>query len=134
MPRLSNYYFFLFLLVKLVVFALVWVVTFGRHHLWILPNLTEDVGFFQSFWPLYKHENKNRKPTDDKNDANNDQPIEDCQNCGMMIENEDKEEGTEEDEEGDEDEKNSELDEPLTTKNSNGFEILDENECNVDDN
>lgn len=25
----------------------------GKHHLWILPNLTEDVGFLASFWPLY---------------------------------------------------------------------------------
>lgn len=122
---------------KLVVFALVWVVTFGRHHLWILPNLTEDVGFFQSFWPLYKHENKNRKPTnDDKNDdsTNNDQQIEDCQNCGMMAANDDKEGSEDDDEEEEDDEKNSELDESLTAKNSNGFEILDENECNVDDN
>jgi len=28
----------------------------GRHHLWLLPNLIEDVGFFASFWPLYHYE------------------------------------------------------------------------------
>lgn len=39
---------------RTVLFALVWLATFGRHHVWILPNLTEDVGFFASFWPLYK--------------------------------------------------------------------------------
>ena len=39
---------------RLVIFCIVWALTFGRHHLWILPNLTEDVGFFASFWPLYK--------------------------------------------------------------------------------
>lgn len=41
---------------RLVVFCLVWILTLSRHHLWLLPNLTEDVGFFASFWPLYKYE------------------------------------------------------------------------------
>ncbi|CAH2048444.1 unnamed protein product, partial [Iphiclides podalirius] len=39
---------------RVVVFCLLWVLTLSRHHLWLLPNLTEDVGFFASFWPLYK--------------------------------------------------------------------------------
>ncbi|KAF0309494.1 Translocation protein SEC62 [Amphibalanus amphitrite] len=50
--------------IRVVVFALVWLVTMGRHHLWILPNLTEDVGFFASFWPLYQYEY--RGPKEDK--------------------------------------------------------------------
>lgn len=37
-----------------VVFFALWTVTFGKLHFWILPNLTEDVGVFESFWPLYK--------------------------------------------------------------------------------
>ena len=32
-----------------------WVLTIGRHHFWLLPNLTEDCGFFESFVPLYTH-------------------------------------------------------------------------------
>lgn len=36
-----------------IIFFIIWVLTFGKLHLWILPNLTEDVGFFESFWPLY---------------------------------------------------------------------------------
>lgn len=36
-----------------VVFFTLWTLTFGKLHFWILPNLTEDVGFFESFWPLY---------------------------------------------------------------------------------
>ena len=43
---------------KFILFVLVWCLTLGRHHFWMLPNLTEDVGFFQSFWPLYSHEYK----------------------------------------------------------------------------
>lgn len=46
---------------RFVIFCLVWIVTGGRHHFWLLPNLTEDVGFFASFWPLYDHEYKDGK-------------------------------------------------------------------------
>lgn len=40
--------------IRLIVFCLVWLLTCGTFHLWLLPNLTEDVGFFASFWPLYE--------------------------------------------------------------------------------
>ncbi|XP_023177423.2 translocation protein SEC62 isoform X2 [Drosophila hydei] len=40
--------------VRLVVFTIVWALTGGKLHFWIFPNLTEDVGFFASFWPLYE--------------------------------------------------------------------------------
>lgn len=39
---------------RAIVFACVWVVTGGKHHFWIFPNLTEDVGFLASFQPLYQ--------------------------------------------------------------------------------
>ncbi|KAF2348869.1 Translocation protein Sec62 [Trinorchestia longiramus] len=42
--------------VRFVVFLVIWVLSMGRHHLWLLPNLTEDVGFLASFWPLYHYE------------------------------------------------------------------------------
>ncbi|XP_045609956.1 translocation protein SEC62 isoform X2 [Procambarus clarkii] len=41
---------------RFIVFVIIWVLTMGIHHLWLLPNLTEDVGFFASFWPLYHYE------------------------------------------------------------------------------
>lgn len=40
--------------VRLIIFTIVWLVTAGKLHFWIFPNLTEDVGFFASFWPLYE--------------------------------------------------------------------------------
>ncbi|XP_033353406.1 translocation protein SEC62 [Bombus vosnesenskii] len=42
--------------IRLIVFCLLWVPTLGKCHLWLLPNLTADVGFFASFWPLYQYE------------------------------------------------------------------------------
>nr|CAG4645794.1 EOG090X0D00 [Lynceus sp. MCZ IZ 141354] len=44
--------------IRFVLFCLIWLFTLGKHHLWLLPNLTEDVGFLASFWPLYKYEYK----------------------------------------------------------------------------
>lgn len=38
---------------RFLVFCAVWTLTGSKHHFWIFPNLTEDVGFFASFWPLY---------------------------------------------------------------------------------
>ncbi|KAK0089883.1 hypothetical protein PV325_004906 [Microctonus aethiopoides] len=52
--------FFVFILalavLRIIVFCAIWVLTFGRHHLWLLPNLAEDVSFFASFWPLYQYD------------------------------------------------------------------------------
>lgn len=55
---------------RFVLFCVVWILTGGKHHFWLLPNLTEDVGFFASFWPLYDHEYKNGSLEKDKNKKN----------------------------------------------------------------
>jgi len=39
-----------------ILFLAIWLLSLGRHHWWLLPNLTKDVGFFESFWPLYEYE------------------------------------------------------------------------------
>lgn len=41
--------------VRLIVFVIVWCGSSGTHHLWLLPNLNEDVGFWELFVPLYDH-------------------------------------------------------------------------------
>jgi len=38
---------------KYIIFAGVWLLTMGKIKFWLLPNLTEDVGFIESFIPLY---------------------------------------------------------------------------------
>lgn len=65
--RLGVYYlsiaaagFLVFILslavIRFIVFCIVWALTGSKHHFWLFPNLTEDVGFFASFWPLYQHD------------------------------------------------------------------------------
>lgn len=56
--------------VRFVIFAIVWLLSLGKHRFWILPNLTEDVGFFESFWPLYQYEYRGEK--DENNDVGDD--------------------------------------------------------------
>ncbi|KAI3385111.1 hypothetical protein SNEBB_007646, partial [Seison nebaliae] len=46
-------FLFFLIILKLFLFAAIWICTVGGIHFWLLPNLTEDVGFFASFWPLY---------------------------------------------------------------------------------
>lgn len=42
-------------LLRYVIFGAIWFVTAGRHHFWLLPNLTEECGVLESFVPLYTH-------------------------------------------------------------------------------
>ncbi|GAB6019098.1 Translocation protein S62 [Chamberlinius hualienensis] len=54
---------------RVIVFCIVWLFSLGKRHLWLLPNLTEDVGFVDSFWPLYKYEYRGGDtPTDKDHD------------------------------------------------------------------
>lgn len=72
--------------VRFILFCIIWISTGGKHHFWFLPNLTEDVGFIDSFKPLYKHDyingpddkgkkdkdkkKKKKKDSDDEGDKN----------------------------------------------------------------
>nr|SVE70670.1 EOG090X0D00 [Daphnia similis] len=56
---------------RVLIFCLLWLVSMGRHHLWIFPNLTEDVGFFASFWPLWKYECRDKESPSKKDKTNN---------------------------------------------------------------
>ncbi|XP_077581118.1 translocation protein SEC62 [Stigmatopora nigra] len=40
---------------RCILFLFIWLATAGRHHFWFLPNLTADVGFLDSFRPIYTH-------------------------------------------------------------------------------
>lgn len=53
-------------ILRMILFVIVWVLTLGKVTFWLLPNLTEDVGFFESFRPTYKCEFKDAAKKDDK--------------------------------------------------------------------
>ncbi|VDO53810.1 unnamed protein product [Haemonchus placei] len=43
-------------ILRTILFGIIWLGSMGQHKLWILPNLTEDCGFFESFQPWYTYE------------------------------------------------------------------------------
>jgi len=51
----------MFYLVRTILFCLIWLFSGGHHHLWIFPNLTEDCGPIESFFPLYTYQYKGPK-------------------------------------------------------------------------
>ena len=40
---------------KYIMFALLFALSAGKLSFWLFPNLTEDVGFMESFMPLYDY-------------------------------------------------------------------------------
>lgn len=48
-------------ILRTILFGLIWLFSGGKHHLWIFPNLTEDCGPIESFFPLYTYEYKGPK-------------------------------------------------------------------------
>merc|ERR1712241_289646 len=41
--------------VKYLVFSLLYLLSARKLRFWLMPNLTKDVGFINSFWPLYDY-------------------------------------------------------------------------------
>ena len=60
---------------RYVFFAIVWVCTWGKHHFWLLPNLTEECGFFESFVPIYTHEYKGKSDEDKQAENENEKGV-----------------------------------------------------------
>merc|ERR1712142_1246902 len=56
-------------IIKYIIFVLLFIGSAGKLKFWIFPNLTEDVGFFESFWPIYVYtydKPKKEKLSDDE--------------------------------------------------------------------
>jgi len=54
--------------IKYILFVLMFILTAGKLKLWIFPNLTEDVGFFESFVPVYVYTYDKPKKDKDSDD------------------------------------------------------------------
>lgn len=65
-------------IIKYIVFVIVFIGSAGKLKLWIFPNLTEDVGFFESFWPMYVYTyDKPKKDKDSDDEESSDEEEED---------------------------------------------------------
>jgi hypothetical protein len=54
---------------KYVLYGIVWVATLGKVSFWLFPNLTEDVGFVESFIPVYRCTCASTKPAENTRTA-----------------------------------------------------------------
>ena len=55
-------------IVKYIIFVILFIGTRGKLKFWIFPNLTEDVGFFESFVPAYVYTYDKPKKAKDSDD------------------------------------------------------------------
>merc|ERR1712215_620403 len=68
--------------IKYIIFVIVFIGSAGKLKLWIFPNLTEDVGFFESFWPIYVYtydKPKKEKDSDDEESSEEEDEKEDSE-------------------------------------------------------
>ena len=103
-------------ILKYIIFALLFLLSAGKLKFWIFPNLTEDVGFFESFWPIYDYtyigDKKKDKDSDDE-------------------ESDDEEETNEHDEKNNEADQSDQSDDSTSKKSSvtgKDFEMVDKHE------
>merc|ERR1711872_519977 len=93
-------------IIKYIIFVLVFIGSAGKLKLWIFPNLTEDVGFFESFWPMYVYtydRPKKEKDSDDEESSDEDE---------------------EEDSEGEDEDKADDASEKSSSDGTEKFEIV----------
>jgi len=102
-------------IIKYILFVILFILTGGKLKLWIFPNLTEDVGFFESFVPAYVYTyDKPKKDKDSDDEESSDEEEEE----------EEKEDGGREgDEEGSDNQENSD-DNSQSSKGSKDFEFV----------
>lgn len=108
---------------KYIIFAILFALSAGKLKFWIFPNLTEDVGFFESFMPVYDYTyiggDKGKKKAKDSDDEESDDEEED-----------DNRPNDEKNEEADQ----SESDDSTSKKSSNAgkdFEMVDKNDTDA---
>ena len=80
-------------IIKYIIFVLLFIFTAGKLKFWIFPNLTEDVGFFESFMPVYVYtydKPKKDKDSDDEESSDEEEEEDDkgtiyfCNNSVIM--------------------------------------------------
>ncbi|XP_066537715.1 translocation protein SEC62 [Hoplias malabaricus] len=102
---------------RCILFLIIWLVTGGRHHFWFLPNLTADVGFIDSFRPLYTHEYKGPRSSGKKSSGEKGDGKSTDGGKAQKSDSEDKSD-SEKKEEGEEDEEDEEEAKDMERRNS----------------
>jgi len=120
---------------KYILFGALFCLSGGKLSFWLFPNLTEDVGFFESFMPLYDYtysgasKGKKKKAKDSDDEESDD---EDEEEAGEGEEGSGKEQQQQKESASDDDD-----DDDSTSKKSSttgkDFELVDKNEDTADE-
>jgi len=120
-------------IIKYIVFLVTFLLTAGKLKLWIFPNLTEDVGFFESFWPIYVYTYvKPKKDKDSDEEESSDEEDEDKEDGEGARDGDGegsetgKEQGNEEEdnEDNEEEDKTDDISEKSSSDGADKFEII----------
>merc|ERR1712242_497823 len=91
-------------IIKYIIYVLLFIFTAGKLKFWIFPNLTEDVGFFESFMPVYVYTyGKPKKDKDSDDEESSDE--EDKEDGGREGDGEGSETGKDDQEQSDDNSK-----------------------------
>lgn len=110
-------------IIKYILFLICFLATAGRFKLWIFPNLTEDVGFLESFQPMYVYTyDKPKKDNDSDDEESSDEEEDEDKEDGEGARDGDGEESEtgkgKEDEKEDEDEDEEDKADDISEKSS----------------
>jgi len=118
------------LAVRVIVFSIVWLVTWGKLSFWLLPNLTEDVGFFDSFRPAYECTFNTKSDGDDQSCA---VPDKDGGGADLGAEGVEDEEKLPEDRAEDDEEDENNADEDQDVDDELGNDSIDDDDDDVEE-
>jgi len=118
-------------IIKYIIFLVCFLLTAGKLKLWIFPNLTEDVGFFESFWPMYVYTYDKPKKDRDSDDEESSDEEDDGKEDGEGAQDGDgegsetgKEQGGDEEEEEEEEDNKDDISEKSSSDGTDKFEII----------
>merc|ERR1712133_292824 len=122
---------------KYLLFALLFALSAGKLSFWLFPNLTEDVGFFESFMPLYDYTytgesllgRKKKKAKDSDDEESDDEEDEDDESA----DNEDSDNGTVNKSKKESNEESDDSTSKASSKTGKDFEIVEKNTVDTAD-
>jgi len=122
---------------KYLLFALLFALSAGKLSFWLFPNLTEDVGFIESFMPIYDYTytgesllgRKKKKAKDSDDEESDDDEDEDDENA----DNEDSDNGAVNKSKKESNEESDDSTSKASSKTGKDFEIVEKNTVDTAD-
>merc|ERR1712126_65577 len=116
-------------IIKYIIFIILFLGSAGKLKFWIFPNLTEDVGFFESFWPIYVytyHGPKKEKDSDDEESSDDEEEDDNDKGDAQDGDAEGSETGKDDEADDDPNEDNDDNQSDKSSTGSKDFEMINQ--------